>query len=220
MSRLIIALLATLVAAVPMANAQGMSLGPTNRTSTQIGGPSGTFYYPGFGYSSHPLAGYYGGGYGGYSGVGGYAPIYAAPLAVPGITGYFRIGGARVNYWQAPSGYYYPWGAGTAYQQQQPIYIVQQGVTQPQLPPLSSMLSDMENYLDDSKAKNKLTQSDYQRLFRRLQDVRGKFDHQRASNGGTLDPSDDELIRRDIDNLGGEISRAVKAPASAPVAAK
>jgi hypothetical protein len=72
------------------------------------------------------------------------------------------------------------------------------------------MFSDMENYLDDSNKKGKLGEVDHKRLFRRLQDVRSKFDHLRAAGGGTLDPGDEENIRRDVDNLGGEISRAVK----------
>lgn len=194
----------------------GVSLGPTNRTSTQMGGPTGTYYYPGFGYSSRPLYSPY---YTGYP--SGYPVVttYGAPVAVPGFGGYFRIGNARINYWQGPSGYYYPWGIGTAYQSSAPIYIVNQGVTTPQLPPLSAQFSDMENYLDDSQKKGKLNQTDYSRLFRRLQDIRSKFDHARAQAGGNLDSTDEDNIRRDLDNLGGEISRAVK-PVSANTGAQ
>jgi hypothetical protein len=209
MSRLILGLLATLIIATPMAQAQGVSLGATQARSTTTFGPgSGSYFYPGFGYSSHPLnTGPYYGGYGGY----GYgAPVYAAPVAVPGLTGYFRFGNANLNYWHAPSGYYYPWAAGSAYVQQQPIYIVQQGQTQAQQPPLSSMFTDMEKYLDDSQKAGKMGQIDYQRLFRRLQDVRGRYDHLRAAGGGTLDSNDEESIRRDAAGLGGEIARAVK----------
>jgi hypothetical protein len=227
MSRVLIGLLAALMFATPMAQAQySMSGGgPGAGTGPGIGGGGytggggfgypgglppgigGSYYYPGFGFSSRPLnTGPYYNTYGGY----GYAaPIYAAPAAVPGLSGFFRFGNVRLNYWQAPSGYYYPWGLGT-WQASQPIYIVQNGQTQAQLPPLSSMFSDMENYLDDSNKKGKLGEVDYKRLFRRLQDVRSKFDHLRAAGGGTLDPGDEENIRRDVDNLGGEISRAVK----------
>jgi hypothetical protein len=209
MSRLILGLLSTLIIAVPMAQAQGVSLGASQRTGTTIMGPgSGSYFYPGFGWSSHPLnTGPYYGGYGGY----GYgAPVYAAPVAVPGISGFFRFGNANLNYWQAPSGYYYPWASGSAYVPQQPIYIVEKGQTQAQQPPLSSMFTDMESYLDSSQKKGKIGQNEYERLFRRLQDVRGRYDHLRAASDGTLDQGDEESIRRDAAGLGGEISRAVK----------
>lgn len=216
MSRVIFGLLATLLisSAMPIAEAQGVSLGPTNRTSTQLPGARGSYFYPGFGWSSYPLNnGYYGTPYGTVPIYG--TPVYTPPVAVPGVNGFFRIGNARINYWQAPSGYYYPWGIGAGYTQQAPVYIINQGVTTPQLPPLSSMFGDMEKYLDDSKDKAKLSQADYARLFRRLQDVRGKFDHERAASGGAIDPNDEANIRRDVDLLAAEISRAVK-----PVAAK
>lgn len=207
MSRLLLGLLAASMIAVPAAQAQGVSLGATNRTSTtNYGAP--TYFYPGFGYSSVPMntGPYYGGyGYGGYP-----APVYGAPVAVPGLNGYFRFGKTQLNYWRAPSGYYYPWAAGSAYVPQQPIYIIQQGQTQAQQPPLSSVFSDMESYLDDSQKKGKIGQVNYQRLFRRLQDVRGKYDHLRTAGGGVLDAGDEESIRRDISGLSGEISRAVK----------
>jgi hypothetical protein len=129
---------------------------------------------------------------------------------VPGLSGTFRFGNARLNYWQAPSGYYYPWAAGAAYVPQQPVYIVQQGQTQAQQPPISSMFTDMEAYLDDCQKKDKIGQIDYQRLFRRLQDIRSRYDHLRAAGGGVLDAGDEESIRRDAAGLGGEIARAVK----------
>lgn len=207
MSRLLLGLLAASMITVPAAQAQGVSLGATNRTSTtNYGAP--TYFYPGFGYSSVPMnrGGAYYGGYGyGYP-----APVYGAPVAVPGLNGYFRFGNTQLNYWRAPSGYYYPWAAGSAYVPQQPIYVIQQGQTQAQQPPISSMFSDMESYLDDSQKKGKIGQVNYQRLFRRLQDVRGKYDHLRTAGGGVLDPGDEESIRRDIAGLSGEISRAVK----------
>jgi hypothetical protein len=216
-SRLILTVAAAFLFAAPMAVAQGVSLGPTNRTSTgsgMMGG--GGYYYPGFGYSTYPMNnGYYGGyGYGNY-GYGGYgAPIYAAPTAVPGLSGYFRFGGAGINYWHAPSGYYYPWfGGGTTAVVQQPIYVVQNGQTQSQLPPVSSMFSDMESYLDDCQKKNKIEDVQYNRLFQRLQDLRSKYDHERAAGGGILDPNDEQNMRIQVSNLAGEIARAVK-PAS------
>lgn len=225
----ILAAFGTLVATAPMVSAQGVSLGATNRTSTgngMVGG--GGYYYPGFGYSTYPMNnGYYGNngygnyGYGGYGGYGAYGGIggigaYGAPAAVPGLSGYFRFGRAGVNYWQAPSGYYYPWfGGGSSYVQQQPIYVVQNGQTQPQLPPVSSMFSDMESYLDDCQKKGKIAEAQYNRLFRRLQDLRSKYDHQRSAGGGILDPGDEQSIRVDVSNLAGEIARAVKPAGSA-----
>ena len=214
MNRLLaLTLVAAILVAAPVALAQGVSLGATNRTSTgngMVGG--GGYFYPGFGYSTYPMNnGYYGGnGYGNY-GYGGYgAPVYTAPAAVPGLSGYFRFGGAGLNYWQAPSGYYYPWSGGSNVVQQQPIYIVQNGQTQQQLPPVASMFTDMESYLDDCQKHKKLEEAQYTRLFRRLQDLRSKYDHQRSAGGGILDPGDEQSIRVDVSNLAGEIARAVK----------
>jgi len=226
MSRLVLGVAAALLIAIPAAQAQINNMGMGNgghgygginsiggfNSGAGYTGPTGSYFYPGFGWSSRPLGGgYYGQGTTGYSYGNGYvAPVYAAPVAVPGLTGYFRFGNASINYWRGPSGIYYPWFAGGGYVQQQPVYVVEQGQTQPSQPPLSSMFTDMENYLDDSQKKGKLSQTDYQRLFRRLQDVRSKFDHQRSAAGGALDSTDEESIRRDVANLGGEIARSIK----------
>lgn len=233
MSRVVVGLLAGLILSLPAAQAQNSYYGNGGGGYGFGGGiaPSGgnsstqprTFYVPanpfirGTGGPVVPVTPVnpyvnpygYGYGYGSYGLPIFTTPIYQAPLAVPGISGYFRIGSTAINYWRAPSGYYYPWGCGINCAQT-PIYIVERGVSTPQLPPISSLLSDMEKYLDESRKSDKLSQTDYQRLFRRLQDIRGKYDHERAASGGALDNADEEYTRKSVDLLAGEISRAVK----------
>lgn len=181
-------------------------------TSSGYVGPTGSYFYPGFGWSSRPLGGgnVYGGGvYGNGYGNGYGTPIYQAPVAVPGVRGYFRIGGVQAQYWQAPSGYYYPWGVGAS-TYGSPVYYVNQGVTQQSRPPLSSVFNDMEKYLDESKDRARVSQADFDHLFRRLHDLRGKYDNMLSQAGGTIEQADEDSVRRDVDQLSGEIAMRVK----------
>lgn len=141
-------------------------------------------------------------------------PAYPLPTPVGG--GYFQFGslGARCGYWRAPSGYYYPWcpqiySSSVVYNGPSPIFTVQQGVSAPSRPPLSSVFSDMRQFLEDCQTKNKLSANDYQHLMQRLNDLMSKQADASARCGGTLDPLDEESIRRDLDLLSGEISRAL-----------
>jgi hypothetical protein len=171
--------------------------------------------------------------YGGYGPNYGYAPGYGvgypiatpyAPIVVPGTSAFFRFGGVTTHYWKAPSGYYYPWGVGASYAAPAQVYYVNQGQTQAQNPPVYLMLGDMRKYLDDMKKDGRLTDGDYQHLFRRVQDLQAKYDHLMAMNGA-LDTTDEDSVRRDAGLLGSEIAQRVKAitkvntdsnPASSP----
>lgn len=156
--------------------------------------------------------------YGSYGPIG--APVgsvYGAPVALPG--GYFRIGKVGVQYWQSPSGYYYPWGVGAIGVPQQ-VYYVQQGSTTQAKPPLPTELNDMEKYLEENKAKDRIADSDYQHLFRRVHDLRSKYNRLAGEFDGVLDPGDEEHLRRDIDQCAAEISQRVRpAPSTAANAA-
>jgi hypothetical protein len=141
------------------------------------------------------------------------APVYGAPAygaPVPSTGGYFRFGNFG-GYWRAPSGYYYPWMVrpGVAYGAQ-PIVVVQQGATTASKPPISTMFSDIEKYLDESKEKSKVSVNDYTRLSRRLKDITRKYYSMHAAQGGSMNDSDDDNIRRDLDLLSAEIARSVK----------
>lgn len=154
----------------------------------------------------------------GVGGIGGYVPTYGfnyPTLAQPALIGgnYFglRIGSANLQMWKAPSGYYYPWCArpvGLLYPA--PIVIYQQGTTQPQLPPLSTMFEDMIKYLNESKEKSKISEADYNHLKRRATDLKNKERSLAIAAGGSLPQDSDELLRKDADQLSEEMARRIK----------
>lgn len=205
--------------------------GPGGGTQWVAPGPvygGGYGGYGGYGYQGRPLGSYgnignpYGAGlynnpyYGVYGPIG--APlqsplIYGAPVPVAG--GYYRLGRLGAQYWQSPSGYYYPWGAGAIGIPQQ-VYYVQQGNITQSRPPIPTELGDMEKYLNESKDKGRVDDSDYQHLYRRLHDLRTKYDRLAAECDGLLDQSDEESLRRDVGQLSGEISQRVHPAASSP----
>ncbi|HEY9793007.1 MAG TPA: hypothetical protein V6D22_21575 [Candidatus Obscuribacterales bacterium] len=163
-------------------------------------------------YSPYRSGGYPGYGYPGYGYP--YASPYAgvpigAPAVIPGAPSFFHIGPLNMQYWRSPSGYYYPWGMGASAYSTNTVYYINQGQTQAQSPPIYSLLNDMRSFLDESKKSGRLSDADYQHLFRRLQDIQGKYDHLIAENG-TLEQSDEETIRKDAGLLGSEISHRVK----------
>jgi hypothetical protein len=192
-------------------------------TNTNIyGGNAGTIAPGyGYGYGGIPYGGYAVPGavgstlygrtpFGGYVGV----PMAPVPVAMPGIGGYFRIGRVPVSYWMAPSGYYYPWGfnttGSTIYSLNSPIYFVSQGAANPQVPPLSAVFTDLDKFLTESKSKGRVKDADYISLTRRLKDLQSKQDHMMSVNGGTMDASDEESIRRDLDTFSREMALRIK----------
>lgn len=155
-----------------------------------LGSPNANGYYPG---------GMYG------------APTYYAPPTV--ISGnFFRFGNfsaaANATYWRSPSGYYYPWGANWV--ASSPVIIVQQGQSQPTKPPISTVLSDMERYINEAKDKGQISEKDYTGIHQRITDLRRKFSSMLTANNGDLDAQDDEYFRRDLDTLSRDISYRVK----------
>ncbi|MBI4532697.1 MAG: hypothetical protein HY711_02025 [Candidatus Melainabacteria bacterium] len=166
-----------------------------------VGGPgwgTGTYYFPyqsSYGYPS-PYASSY--------------PVYGMPMALP--NGYFSIsgGGRQLNFWRAPSGFYYPWAYRPYLNYMPPVIVVQQGISTPTLPPLTTVFEDLRKFLDESKTKNKLIQTDYDHLNQRLKDLMGKEQSLKIATGGTLEQSTEADLRKDLDALGAEISYRVK----------
>lgn len=160
-----------------------------------------------YGSSWHPTAGsaaanYYAGG------IYPNPTMYYTPPAV--VTGnYFRFGQAAtgVTYWRSPTGYYYPWGG---YVANSPIIVVQEGQSQSTLPPISTILTDMEKYITEAKEKNKISEQDFISINRRIIDLRRKLSSMMRSAEGQLDPQDDTFFRRDLDTLSRDISLRVK----------
>lgn len=182
-------------------------------------GPGGYNYNPAYqanpGYGYNPAYGQYPyanqPGYGYYTGspYGSYYPALGAPVPVNG--GYFRfnVGGFSGSYWKAPSGYYYPFGAGAVYATPPPVIVVQQGASQVVQPQVTDMLKDMYAFVEDQNTKKKYKTDDYQHLARRIRDLQNLESQMRNRNNGTLDPQDEEKLRKDCAMLSGDISRRV-----------
>lgn len=136
-------------------------------------------------------------------------PAFGVPQAVGG--GFFRIpnGQAMLPMWQAPSGYYYPWAyrpRNFVYAYPLPILVIQNQNPEPALPPLSVVFTDMTKYLDENKKDKKITEYDYNGMIRRVKDLQSKERTLRIAAGGSLDPADEAQIRRDLDQVGSELS--------------
>ena len=159
-------------------------------------------------YGQYPYANQPGYGYYGANRMAPAYPAYGTPVPLNGGLFKFNVGGFSGSYWKSPSGYYYPWGAG-AYLAPAPIIVVEQGVSQPAQPPVTDMLRDMSSYIEDQNGKKKFKPEDYQHLSRRVRDLTSLESTMRTRGGGTLDPSDEEKIRKDTAALSGDISRRI-----------
>lgn len=136
-------------------------------------------------------------------------PAFGVPQAIGG--GFFRIpsGQAMLPMWQAPSGYYYPWAyrpRNFVYAYPLPILVIQNQNPEPALPPLSVVFTDMAKYLDENKKDKKITDNDYNGMMRRVKDLQSKERTLRIAAGGSLDPADEAQLRRDLDQVGSELS--------------
>lgn len=147
-----------------------------------------------------------------YGGV--YSPYptsgYGIPQSIGGNFFGINAGGATINMWRAPSGYYYPWYASAMPMSNAPIVIVQNGSTQASEPPLSTQFTDMFKYLDEQKEKGKLSEGEFTHLKQRALDLMSKERDLRTQGSGSLDAEQEREIRADVSSLGGEIARKVK----------
>jgi hypothetical protein len=134
-----------------------------------------------------------------------YAPTYTVPQAVNG--GNYLINAN--NFWRGDSGYYYPWANNSAYGQ---IIYAPNANQAPvaQVPPLSTLFTDLLNYLDQKKTQGVISLSDYQHLRRRATDLQTKYFSLRTAAEGSIDQNDEAQIRRDLDELGAEVSKSVR----------
>jgi hypothetical protein len=182
--------------------------GNLNYRNPYVGSPYGGGYNPGYsGGYNNPWVNPYGNPYA-YNGV----PInsFGAPVSVGnGLFG-MASNGHNFNFWKSPSGYYYPWTAGYGSNYTAPIVVINNGMSQPAQPPLSTVFSDTLKYLDEQKAAGKLAEPDFIHLKQRALDLLSKEKSLRSEGGGSLDPSQETSIRTDVDSLGGEIARRVK----------
>lgn len=135
--------------------------------------------------------------------------FFGGPVALPG--GYYGIssGATQYRFWRGASGYYYPWYPGQ-YASAPPVIIYQQGSPAAALPPISTIFKDMQELVDDSKSKGTLKPGDYEHLNRRLHDLMRKEQDMRANADGTLDSGQEADLRKDINDLGSEISYRIR----------
>lgn len=174
------------------------NVNPYNPYNVNPYNPYNAGLVPSAGYGVNPYAGY---------------PAMGMPVPING--GYFgiNIGNSRLNVWKAPSGYYYPWlprPAGFGYQA--PIVIINQGQQNPTpaQPPLTTIFSDMNKFLDDAKSKGNISEADYNHLKLRASDLQKKERSLAIANGGSLEQNAEELLRKDVDKLGEEVAYRVK----------
>jgi hypothetical protein len=170
--------------------------------------PNGNPYGNPYGYRS-PYS--YTNPYGGLNPSGSYGtPV---PAFQPYGNNYYgvNIGGNPLRFWRSPSGYYYPWVGGYGYGNSFPIYIVPPGQTNPTatLPPISTVVSDLDNYLDKAKESGKIDTADFTSLKRRAGDLLSK-EKSLAYESGGLDQDQEADLRRDLDGLSGEVARRVR----------
>lgn len=130
-------------------------------------------------------------------------PAYRHPISLGG--GYYQLGGLteRLGYWRAASGYYYPWFPavympGIAYGPNSVIYTIQSGALTPTQPPVSAVLEDMRQFIEQAKEKGQLDQTNYENLSRRVTDL--------TSRAPLMDET---AARREIDLLSADLARTL-----------
>ncbi len=168
------------------------------------GNPYNTIY----GGYSNPYAPTYEGRYN-YGGVS--MPVYGPPQLISGNLYGINTGGTPAQFWRAPSGFYYPWVGGYNYRNY-PIYVVPPNNTAPSqtVPPVSTVISDLDNYLDKAKEKGKISAGDYQSLRLRASDLLSKEKALAYEEGGVIDSDSEAEIRRDVEGLSAEVVHRVK----------
>jgi len=142
-----------------------------------------------------------------------YGGIPAAPLQPYGGGLYnLSFNGRALRLWRSTSGYYYPWVGGYNYTGGYPIFIVPSGQENPAptLPPMRVLFSDLNDYLDQAKEKGKISESNYESLKRRANDLLSKEKSLAYEEGGSIDPDQEADIRRDVEELSGEVARHVQ----------
>jgi hypothetical protein len=136
---------------------------------------------------------------------------YGQPQQLGGGIYNISLGGSSLHLWKAPSGYYYPWAGGYNYSQY-PIYIYNAGASSPtsSLPPLSTIFSDVNEYLDKAQKDGKIDENEYKHLKLRASDLLRKEKSEAYEGGGALDASQEAQIRADVDGLSAEVARSVR----------
>ena len=179
---------------------------------------------PAYGYNGYPAYNNpYNTMYGGYTNpyyptyqgrynVGGIStPVYSPPQLIRDNCYGINSGGMPGQFWRAPSGFYYPWVGGYHYTNY-PIYVVppNNGAPRQTLPPVSTVISDLDSYLDKAKANGKISAGDFQTLRLRANDLLSREKAVTYEEGGVIDADSEAEIRRDVEGLSAEVAHRVQ----------
>ncbi len=138
-------------------------------------------------------------------------PTFGRPINTGGDFYNIQSGNVQLPMWKAPSGYYYPWcprPSGFVYSYPLPVLIINNAAPNPApaLPPISTVLTDLEKLLEDSKKDGKVSERDYTNMIRRVKDLKSKERTLRIAGSGSLDTDDETQLRTDLDQVGSELS--------------
>jgi hypothetical protein len=221
------------ISAVLAANPTGQAGGYAAPGYIAPGYPAGTYIAPGRtvapGVYNNPYYSPYVSPYQGtYRTPYGSTPVYSAPYVYSSPYGYSNLSGSvptpiggnqfgitygngSLRLWRAPSGYYYPWVGGYNYNAY-PIFVTPPGAASSTAtsPPISTVVSDLGQYLDSAKKDGKIADGDFLSLKRRGSDLLSKEKSLAYEAGGSLDADQEAEIRRDVDELSGEVARHVR----------
>jgi len=138
-------------------------------------------------------------------------PVYGPPQLIHDNFYGINAGGTPAQFWRAPSGFYYPWVGGYRYTNY-PIYVVppNNGTPRQTVPPISTVISDLDSYLEKAKENGKVSAGDYQTLRLRANDLLSREKAVTYEEGGVIDPDSEAEIRRDVEGLSAEIAHRVK----------
>jgi hypothetical protein len=124
-----------------------------------------------------------------------------------------------ILFWRAPSGFYYPWSSGFAYTDR-PILVMPPNSSNPlrTQPAITTVIADLDSYLDNAKQEGKISDDNYQDLRQRARYLLKKEESMARLNDGVLDPDQEVELRKDVESLSSEVAYRVR-PKPTPQAA-
>jgi hypothetical protein len=166
-------------------------------------------HYPGYGV--YPTYNPYAPTYLGRYNVGGVVtPVFGAPQLINGSYYGINIGGNPYTFWQAPSGFYYPWSSGFSYTDRPILTMSSDGNPLRTQPPIGTVLSDLDSYLNSAKADGKISNQNFEELQQKANKLRKREESMLARGEGVIDPDDEIELRKEVDNLSKEVASRVQ----------
>ena len=177
------------------------------------GNPNTNPYYQNYPvYRTYPNGNpYYSPYLGRYNINGATIPVFGAPQPLGSNLYGITYGGSPAQFWRAPSGFYYPWAGGYSYNQY-PILVMPPTGANPvrTLPPITTVVSDLDSYLNKAKETGKISKENYYNLQQRAHNILNKAQDDAQANGGTIDPDQEADLRKEVEDLSAEVAYRVK----------